>query len=185
MLADRSYWYSATAGLALALAMTFHASPSQAGKPETLPEVTLTFIGEDVDGTKESFEVKRSSKRGQVLVEIVVREMLLSVPAAIDEFDSGEVCFQGNATAAGMLSLYSDDTADFDLFATFFTNEGELQSYNFFLEGTHNVALGADTVAGTGNVDFTTMDVDTEGRGKKPKSCRGTISDLDTMLLID
>ena len=33
-----------------------------------------------------------------------------------------------------------------------------------------------------GDVTFTTMDVDTEGRGRKPKSCRGEITGIDTSL---
>jgi hypothetical protein len=188
MLATKSIWNSATAGLVLVLAMTFNAGQSQAGKPQALDQVNVTFEGIDVVGSSLSFDVKRSSKRGNVLVEIVVRGMDLSVPVAMDELAGGDICFsfkgEGNvpdtAPASGKLSLYSDGSADFDLFADFRTVDGDMQSYNFFLEGEHEVALGLNPVVGA--VTFGTMDVDTEGRGRKPKSCRGEITPIDTAL---
>ena len=87
MLADKLYWTCATTGLVLALAMTFHPGTSHAGKPEALQDVVLTFDGSSVGGSAPSFDVKRSSKRGVVLVEIVVRGMDLSVPAAFSDPD--------------------------------------------------------------------------------------------------
>jgi hypothetical protein len=173
------------------LATSFFAGQSQAAKPETLDPVTLTFTGGEVEGTAPSFGgVKRSSKRGNVLVEIVVRGMPFSVPAAIGNTTDGDICFVDPDTlepdvapTAGKLTLYSDGTADFDLYPEFRTDEGELQSYNFFFESHHAIALTGNPVLG--EVTLMTMDIDTEGRGKKPKSCRGTVLLSDTYVLIE
>ena len=171
------------------------AAPVNAGKPERdLLPVNLEFTGGEVEGAKESFgDVTRTAKKGITSVVIVVRDMQVSVPAAT-AMDGGGICFEepdnsgtpDAASAAGALTLNSDGTASFDLFANFETIENDLQSYNFFLDSTvggqHTIDLTVDQIAGT--VSFDRMDVDTEGRGKKPKSCRGEVDVFGTGLEI-
>lgn len=183
--ANRSLMSIFFAGAA-ALSMTLYTGHGKAAKPETLPPVNLEFSGGEVEGMSLSFGVTRKSKGGNVRVEIVVRDLPLSVPAAMDELDPDFVCFAepngqaipDTAGAAGMLTLYDDYSADFDLYASFQTTEGDLQDYNFFLDGgAHEIDLNAQSISGTVrfDLDASNMDVDTEGRGKKPKSCRGTV----------
>lgn len=184
-------------GLLAAVAMTIGltAIPAFAAPPVVLDPVTLDFDGGEIVGTAPSFgDVKRSSKKGLVQVEIVVRDMPLSVPAA-QTLDPTNVCFSepddGNGTpdtagAAGKLTLRSDGSAAFDLYANFETVDGDLQSYNFYLDSPagaqHMINLSANLIAGS--VDFSQMNVDTEGRGKKPASCRGTVELSFTSVLI-
>ncbi len=172
--------------------MAFYAAPTQAKKPANLEPVVLTFVGvadmtadsSEVIGEAPDFDAKRSAKRGQVQVEIVVRGMLLSVPVAF-ALDGGNICFiDGDAPAAGALTLFDGGLASFDLYAEFRTVGGDMQSYNFFLEGTHDILDLSAPNPVVGTVTFNTMDVDTEGRGKRPKSCRGTLILDDTALEI-
>ena len=180
---------SVGAPIAVALFCVLVNSAAQAGKPEELSPNQVEISGfENQGGPVESFEVERQSKRGETTVQVVVRDMLFSSPVAMSELDGGETCFGDGGVpdetyTAGSLNLFSDGSAELDIYPQFRTVEGDLQSNNFFFSGDHNVDLQADPVVGVVWLDNLT--VDTEGRGKKPKSCRGVIPLDDTSVHLD
>ena len=152
------------------------------GKPQTIDPLQADITGglEAASGPVESHGVSTGKHKGSPILEVVVRNFDLFFNFGFEKMEGGEACFwDSDPGAAGKFILYSDGFAELQTYPEYFTNDGEeLQQYELILGGTHDYTGDLADFPASGPVsvtaDFDSVQVSTEGRGKRRDACTGS-----------
>lgn len=171
----------------VALCCVMSGAAAAKGKPQAIESVFVDIMGglEAADAVQ-SHEVTVTGGKKDPVLEIVVRNFDLTFVFRPDSgLDGFDTCFGvSDEGAAGKFILDDDLVAVFEAYPEYLDKNGNLQQYQLILEGNHDYDSGVAGFPASGFVDevtanFDTIQVSTEGRGKRRDACMGTFDLTD------
>jgi hypothetical protein len=173
-------------GAVIALCSVLSSAAAAKGKPQAIDDLTVDITGGlEAAAPVQSHEVSVSGGKNSRALDVVVRNFDITfefgVNSGLDGFDT---CFGvSDAGAAGVFTFDNDGVAMLEVYPDYLDKNRDPQLYQLILEGTHTYVgdVGAFPAAGLASftADFDSIQVSTEGRGKRRSSCTGTFDSTD------